>query len=145
MKKTRLTILSIGPGDPALLNRATLDELRAADPLILRTDHHPLANWLKEEEIAFISLDNLYESTEDFDALCSGIADRVWQLAARAKHPVYAVPDLWTDRTVDCVYARRPETAAAGEGPGLTHAQAQAFDPPYQIYRTISVPDRSRL
>lgn len=112
MRKIRLAILSVGPGDPSLLNQATLDQIRSANPLILRTDRHPLASWLQEQGIAFTSLDDLYEGSDDFDVLCDSIADRVWELSAGAKHPVYAVPDLLTDRTVDRIYARRPESAA---------------------------------
>ena len=123
MKKIHLTILSIGPGDPSLLNQVTMDQIRAANPLILRTDHHPLASWLNEQGIAFTALDELYEGSEDFDALYDGIADRVWQLSSGAKHPVYAVPDLLTDRTVDRVYARRPESAAEiAVIPGFSYA-----------------------
>ena len=112
MTKTKLTVLSVGPGDPALLNRATEDALRAADLLVLRTDHHPLVSWLNEQNIIYTSLDDLYEQTEDFDSLADRIAERVWQLAAGARRPVYAVPDLLTDRTVDRLYALQPEDAA---------------------------------
>ena len=99
--KTRLTIVSIGPGDPALLNSATADALRAAGLLLLRTDHHPLVSWLGEQDIAWTSLDDAYEQCEDFDTLSAQIADRVWSLASGAKHPVYAVPDL-RFRTAGC-------------------------------------------
>ena len=59
MKKTKLTILSIGPGDPSLLNQATVDRLRTADPLILRTDRHPLVSWLNEQDIPYSPLDEV--------------------------------------------------------------------------------------
>lgn len=110
--KKRLNILSIGPGDPSLLNQATLDQLYAADPLILRTDQHPLVSWLDEKKIAFTSLDDLYDTSDDFDSLCDRIAEAVWQCFDKAKHPVYAVPDPLTDRSVDSIYACCPENAA---------------------------------
>ncbi len=123
MKKIHLAVLSIGPGDPSLLNQATADRIRTADPLILRTDHHPLAAWLNEQGIPFSPLDELYEQSEDFDFLCDAIAGRVWQLAAAGKRPVYAVPDLLTDRTVDRVFAARPESAAEiAVIPGFSYA-----------------------
>ena len=123
MKKIHLSILSIGPGDPSLLNQATLDRLRTADPLILRTERHPLASWLAGQSVAYVALDDLYEGCEDFDALCTAAADRVWQLSAGAKRPVYAVPDLLTDRTVDSVFSRRPADAADIEVvPGFSYA-----------------------
>ena len=87
-------MVSIGPGDVSLLNQATIDTLRGASPLILRTDHHPMAAWLKDQDISYVSLDDLYESSDDFDCMNSAMADRVWHLAAEGKHAVYAVPDL---------------------------------------------------
>ena len=120
--KTRLTIVSIGPGDPALLNSATADAIRAAGLLLLRTDHHPIVSWLGEQNIAWTSLDDAYEQCEDFDTLSAQIADRVWSLASGAKHPVYAVPDLLTDHTVDLLYARRPEGAEITVIPGFSYA-----------------------
>lgn len=110
--KKRLHILSIGPGDPSLLNQATLDQLYAADPLILRTDHHPLVSWLNEKKIAYTSLDDLYDTSDDFDTLCDRIAEAVWQYFGDAKHPVYAAPDLLTDRSVDRIYACCPDNSA---------------------------------
>ena len=123
MRKIHLTVLSIGPGDPSFLNSATVEQLHAADPLILRTERHPLVTWLREQSVAFIALDDLYEESEDFDCLCDGIADRVWQLSSGGKHPVFAVPDPLTDRSVDRVYARRPENAAEiSVVPGISYA-----------------------
>lgn len=105
MKKPSLTLIAIGPGDPALLNGRTLDQLRAATPLILRTDHHPITAFLAEQSIPWISLDDLYDAAEDFDIFTDRAAARVMELAAGGKHPVYAVPDLQTDRTVDALFA----------------------------------------
>ncbi len=123
MKKTKLTILSIGPGDPSLLNQATSDHLLGADPLILRTNRHPLVSWLNERAVPWISLDDLYEASEDFDLLAGRIGNRVWELSASGKHPVYAVPDLLTDRTVDFILSSRPNTAAeASVIPGFSYA-----------------------
>lgn len=107
MKTPDLTIVSIGPGDVSLLNQETLHHLRSASPLVLRTDRHPLSLWLKEQDIAFCSLDDLYDQTDDFDVLCEQAAKRVSELSRGGKHPVYAVPDMLTDRTVDTVLAGR--------------------------------------
>ena len=42
-----VVIVSVGPGDPSLLNEKTRDTLLHADRLILRTGRHPLSGWLK--------------------------------------------------------------------------------------------------
>ena len=123
MKRRSLTVVSIGPGDVFLLNQATVDTLRGASPLILRTDHHPLAAWLNDQDISYVSLDDLYESSDDFDCMNSAMADRVWQLAAEGKHAVYAVPDLLTDRSVDELFRHIPESCSEPEIiPGFSYA-----------------------
>jgi tetrapyrrole methylase family protein/MazG family protein len=55
--------------------------------LLLRTSHHPSAEWLASESIPFETCDDLYESAEDFRALYAAIAER-----ARTGFDVYAVP-----------------------------------------------------
>lgn len=120
--KSKLTIISIGPGDPALLNQATMEQLQTAAPLILRTDHHPLVSWLNEQQIPYTSLDDIYHQTDDFNSLNARIAEQVWQLAAGAKHPVYAVPDLMTDRTVDSVFACSSSSGDVTVVPGFSYA-----------------------
>lgn len=123
MKRKTLTVVSIGPGDPALLNQLTLDELRKASPLVLRTDHHPLVSWLEEQQISYYSLDSLYEQSDDFDRMHCDMADRVWQLAAEGKHAVYAVPDLLTDRSVDELFRRIPDSCTEPQIiPGFSYA-----------------------
>ena len=123
MKRRSLTVVSIGPGDVSLLNQATVDTLRGASLLILRTDHHPMAAWLKDQDISYVSLDDLYESSDDFDCMNSAMADRVWQLAAEGKHAVYAVPDLLTDRSVDELFRHIPESCSEPEIiPGFSYA-----------------------
>ena len=123
MKRRSLTVVSIGPGDVSLLNQATVDTLCGASPLILRTDHHPLVSWLNERDISYVSLDDLYESSDDFDRMHAEMAKRVWQLAADGRHAVYAVPDLLTDRSVDELYRYIPESCSEPEIiPGFSYA-----------------------
>ena len=64
-----LQIVSVGPGDPSLLNQKTADTLRASGFLVLRTGVHPLAEWLKEQRIPFSTMDDLYETSDDFELL----------------------------------------------------------------------------
>ena len=110
MKHHLLTLVSIGPGDPSLLNQATEEALRKAAPLILRTDHHPLVSWLDEQHIPYCSLDDLYEKSDDFDRMHCDMAERVWLLCKEGRHAVYAVPDLLTDRSVDELFRCTPDS-----------------------------------
>lgn len=65
----RLTIIPLGPGDPNLLTLGSVQALKSAQRLILRTRRHPVADWLESEGIAFDTLDDLYDSSYDFDEL----------------------------------------------------------------------------
>ena len=64
-----LRIVSVGPGDPALLNAATENTLRSAGTLVLRTGNHPLSAWLDQNHIPFRTMDSVYESADDFESL----------------------------------------------------------------------------
>ena len=39
-------IVSVGPGDPSLMNEKTLSALKSAGKLLLRTGRHPVSGWL---------------------------------------------------------------------------------------------------
>ena len=117
-----LQIVSIGPGNPELLNEKTINTLRSAGSLFLRTGRHALSAWLKSEQISFHTMDDLYESSENFDSLSDAIARRLWDFAAHDNHTVYAVSDTMTDRTIDAVFSCRPEIGQIHIVPGFSYA-----------------------
>ena len=118
----KVNIISIGPGDPDLLNEITKNLLKGPDLLIMRTIKHPLAEWLRKRERQFVSMDSLYETIGDFDQLYSSIADDVWKIAAAEDHVIYAVPDVMADRSVDEVIRKKPESADVSVIPGFSYA-----------------------
>ena len=75
-KRHIITIAAIGPDSGQTLTLGVYDALRQADALLLRTGRHGVADRLRQEGVAFETLDALYDRTEDFDELC--------ELAARA-------------------------------------------------------------
>ncbi|MBO7662591.1 MAG: hypothetical protein J6U01_04405 [Clostridia bacterium] len=103
----QITVVSLSSGDPELLNGLTLNALKAARTLVLRTDHHPIAAWLRQQGIAFRSFDSLYDQTEDFDTLHRTMAETLWQEAG-ASGLVYGVPDPLSDGSVLCLLSCRP-------------------------------------
>ena len=113
-----VTVVNIAAGDPDLLNGATISALRGNGRLVLRTARSPLAVWLEREKISFDSMDDLYESQEDFDLLSSSIAERLWSFAS-SRPVVYAVPDLMTDDSVRALYSLKPENGVITVVPGL--------------------------
>ena len=117
----RITVVTLGPGDPDLLNQKTLRALESAPVLILRTDRHPLSSWLREKHIAFSSLDFLYESAEDFEDLLSKIAAHLWARAAEGPL-VYAVPDALSDASLRRLLSEKPEGVSVEVIPGAGYA-----------------------
>jgi tetrapyrrole methylase family protein/MazG family protein len=86
----RITVVGLGPGDPALRTVATQAVLASARLIILRTQIHPgLDDLIADPRV--ITCDDLYETLPTFAAIYSAIADRVLGEAATGD-VVYAVP-----------------------------------------------------
>ena len=119
--KRIVTVVSIGPGDPDLLNEKTKKTLLNAGRLILRTGRHPLAKWLNEQKIPFTTLDHLYQESDDFEILFTSAASEIWR-AADSLPLVYAVSDSMTDRSVDYLFSNCPEDAEITVIPGFSYA-----------------------
>ncbi len=119
--KCFVQIVSIGPGNPGLMNRITADTLCSAEFLILRTKKHPAAEWLREKNISYRSMDDIYESSENFEELFSVIADEVWKEASVNGRVVYAVPDAVTDRSVEYILRNKPLNGSVRIVPGFSY------------------------
>lgn len=119
--KPEVWILSLGPGDPDLLNRKTQDILFSGKPVLLRTGRHPAVDWLREKRLPFRTADSLYDTAEDFDTLFSAVADDVWNSASEKGTLVYAVADAMTDRSVDLISRACPEGGTIHVVPGFSY------------------------
>ena len=116
--KPFITVVSLGPGDPDLLNHRTLNILKSGTGrLVLRTGLHPAVKWLEGSGIGFETFDGLFQSSEDFDTLNLQIAELLWTMARREK-VIYAVPDSNTDRSVVTLYRQKPADAEIETVPG---------------------------
>ena len=116
--QSSITLVNIAAGDPDLLNAKTVNALKKAGRVFLRTSRSPVVSWLKAEKISFSSLDNLYDVAEDFDHLSSAIAKHLWA-QARLTPVVYAVPDLIVDNSVQELYRLRPDDGKILVVPGV--------------------------
>ncbi len=99
---TRLVVVPLGPGDPDLLTVRSLNLLRSAKFLFLRTARHPVAAWLDQQGISYTSLDSLYDSCETFEEMNREITNRLLQEAAHHR-VIYAVPDPGCDTSVQAL------------------------------------------
>lgn len=86
-----ITIVGLGPGDQHTLPPVNFQVLKRADRLFLRTERHPVVDWLQEQGLVFETFDQYYEEAEDFDEVYHLIKERVLA-AAREGDVVYAVP-----------------------------------------------------
>ena len=74
MKKT----LTIAPlGTPETLSLSVWKAVEAASTLYLQTKEHPSARPVLEAGLAFVSMDDLYETALDYDALNEAVANRL--------------------------------------------------------------------
>jgi tetrapyrrole methylase family protein/MazG family protein len=86
-----ITILGLGPGNPAHLTREAWDLLSQAAEVYLRTGRHPTVSALPSHLILH-SFDQLYETLDDFAAVYEAIAGRILRLGQRPQGVLYAVP-----------------------------------------------------
>ena len=117
--KSEIIVVSLGQGDPDLLNAKTIHALRESDHLILRTVRHPIAAWLETNNIIYDTLDHFYDDADDFDQLNCMIADYIFREASD-KSLVYAVPDALTDRTVKTLFRNKPDNIHISVIPGIS-------------------------
>jgi len=90
-EKAGITIVGLGPGDPGQLTRSVWEWLQKISDIYLRTRQHPTVAGFPSH-LKVHSFDSLYEEAEDFEAVYSGIVDRVLELGQRPEGVTYAVP-----------------------------------------------------
>ncbi|HEY8346250.1 MAG TPA: nucleoside triphosphate pyrophosphohydrolase [Symbiobacteriaceae bacterium] len=112
-----ITIVGLGPGNPAHLTVGALEALKSGRPVLLRTAIHPTVAALRQMGIAFSSCDDLYESSGSFEEVYERIAERV------LSYPdvVFAVPGhpLVGERSVRLIQERAPERVEVITGPSF--------------------------
>jgi len=86
-----ITIVGLGPGNPAHLTREAWELLSQADKVYLRTARHPTVASLPPHLILH-SFDQLYETLPDFGSVYETIAEQIIALGRRPQGVIYAVP-----------------------------------------------------
>ncbi len=109
-----ITILGLGPGDPAHLTRQAWQVLNEADEIYLRTARHPTVAHLPDH-LAQHAFDHLYEREGDFGAVYTAIASQVLELGRRPQGILYAVPGhpLVGEASVDRILDAAREASVA--------------------------------
>lgn len=91
MTEAGITLLGLGPGNPALLTRQAWQILESAQEIYLRTRAHPVVADLPAQ-LALFSFDDLYERADSFEEVYTGIVQQILQLGQRPQGVIYAVP-----------------------------------------------------
>ena len=127
-----ITILALGTGRAEDLTLGAVERMKKAGKLILRTGEAGCARYLREQGIAFDTLDSLYDQAEDFDELTALCVKRILKEAESA--PVlYAVLDPERDETVRALRERGAVTEEVPGVPLSAEALAEAGFP--SVYR----------
>jgi tetrapyrrole methylase family protein/MazG family protein len=86
-----ITLLGLGPGDPAKLTREAWEILGSAAEIWLRTKSHPTVAGLPAS-VEVHSFDDLYDTSDTFEDVYAAIIEKILELGRRAEGVVYAVP-----------------------------------------------------
>jgi len=87
----KLTIVGLGPGSLEYVSMGTMDKLKSASKILLRTGKHPVVEDLIRLGLQFETFDALYELFDDFGKIYAEIAAAVIREAERGP-VVFAVP-----------------------------------------------------
>lgn len=113
-----ITVIALGPGSKDLLTLGALEAMKGAKQLVLRTARHGAARYLEAQGLAFDTLDSLYESSDDFDALADSAVKELLKRAESAPLS-FAVADPFSDTIVRRLLEQAEGRARVVPGVGL--------------------------
>ncbi|WP_070121550.1 nucleoside triphosphate pyrophosphohydrolase [Bacillus marinisedimentorum] len=96
-----ITVAGLGAGDADQMTVGVYRLLTGSEHLFLRTKEHPAVQVLEQENVSFVSFDEIYEQNSGFEDVYREITDRLFAVAEK-KDVVYAVPGhpLVAEKTV---------------------------------------------
>ncbi len=77
-----ITIIGLGPGDPALLTRRAWDIISSASDIYVRTARHPTLEGLPAS-VTVHSFDHIYEQAQQFAEVYAQVAEEVLRLGGQ--------------------------------------------------------------
>lgn len=91
MNNKSITIVGMGPGGDAYLTMEAFNTLTKLGKVYLRTDRHPVVEYLVQNGMIYTSFDTVYDQYDTFDEVYQAVADNVVALSA-SEPVIYAVP-----------------------------------------------------
>jgi len=108
--KGEIIVAGLGPGGKDGITMGAWEAIRKTRRLLLRTDKHPIVEWIREQGIDFESYDNMYMASDQFHEVYEAIASDLIRRASEGESLVYAVPGSPSvaERTVQLLRERCP-------------------------------------
>jgi tetrapyrrole methylase family protein/MazG family protein len=105
-----ITVVGLGSGDERQLTLGTLQTLENAEHIFVRTNQHPVMDFLKKRGLAWTSFDALYEQSLHFEEVYEKIVEQLLERATSTE-VVYAVPGhpSVAEKTVKLLRERCPD------------------------------------
>jgi tetrapyrrole methylase family protein / MazG family protein len=115
--KNGITVVGLGFGDEQALTVGTIQCLERSEQVWLRTEKHPVVEWMREKALSFQTFDAVYEAHSDFPSVYREIADQLFALAQQGSSVVYAVPGhpLVAEKSVQILLQEGPQRGVAIE------------------------------
>jgi tetrapyrrole methylase family protein/MazG family protein len=106
-----ILVVGLGPGSVDSIPLGVYNVLKEKHPLYIRTERHPVVDWLVENRIPFQALDHFYETAGDFETVYQTIGQYLFEQAVGKGKVVYAVPGhpVVAERTTQILYERAEE------------------------------------
>ncbi len=144
---SKIIIIGLGPGDYESLTLKTLNIMKKAQCLVLRTEKHPLVEKLKDEGLKFCSCDDIYDSSESFEEVYDRISQRVLDLAKEKEYVVYAVPGhpFAAERSVQLIIEKSKGCAEVLIEPAMSFIDAVSAILKIDISTGLKIIDGLRL
>ena len=97
-----IKIIGLGPGAKHYLTIEAYEEIMKSDVCYLRTEKHPVVEYLREKGANFVSYDEIYEEMDDFDKVYEAIAMDIIK-KSKENDVFYCVPGnpFVAERTVE--------------------------------------------
>jgi tetrapyrrole methylase family protein/MazG family protein len=86
-----LTVIGLGPGSKESLTLGAIEKMKESKKILLRTQKHPVVDYLTNQGFSMESLDHYYDQKDSFDEVYDAIADNIIERLQK-EDVVYAVP-----------------------------------------------------
>lgn len=87
----KITIVGLGPGGKQYLTVEALEKIKEAGFIYLRTEKHPIVDFIRDIGIETVSFDSIYDKSEKFEDVYDEIVDELINLS-KTNDIIYAVP-----------------------------------------------------